>query len=537
LRRTAWPGSSALVALLVLLPLAALLNLSTQADPEIWHHLRSTVLSDYLVTTFYLVAGVAIFSGLLGVGSAVLISQYRFPGASLLSWALLLPLASPAYITAYSYTGLLDVSGPVQSTLRQCFDWRVGDYWFPSIRSLPGAIFVLSLVLYPYVYLLTRAALREQSSNLRYAAASAGVNRQQFIFRVSLPLARPAIVAGIALVVMETLADFGAVSFFGLSTFTTGIFRTWFGLDSVQSAAQLALMLLGFVVLVMVIEKSSRRRAAYFSQPESPRDQRVALIGYKQLLVLALAASPLLFGFIIPMMQLFIWSLQNFDNLLQSKFWLLVGNTLMLASLAAILTLTLALVVSYSARFAPGRFSKLCSAIAGMGYAVPGLVIAVGVLTPLAWFDNWFDDIARSYFGTSTGLLLSGSIAALVIAYVVRFLALGINNAESGLARIHPAMEQSARTLGASSASVIRRVHAPLLRNSVLTGLIIVFVDVMKELPATLVLRPFNFDTLAVRAYELASDERLADAALPSLAIVAVGLIPVILLTRLMRDN
>ncbi len=535
--RLIWPACALLVALLVVLPILTLLKLSLSADPQIWQHLRTTVLADYVSTTAILVIGVAILSLVLGVASAIAISQFRFIGASILSWALLLPLASPAYITAYSYTGLLDVSGPIQSQLRAVFGWQVGDYWFPAIRSLPGAIFVLGCVLYPYVYLLARTALSEQSVNLSYAAASSGANRRQFFFRVSIPLARPAIVAGLALVIMETLADYGAVSYFGLSTFTTGIFRTWFGLDSVESAAQLSLMLLSLVVLLMILEKAARRRAAYFSQSPSREDNRITLHGWRQWLAMALTCIPLVLGFVVPMAQLLFWAVQRIDGIWQARFWELLSNTLSLAGITAGITLALALLISYAARFSPNRFTRLCRSISSLGYAIPGLVIAVGVLIPLAWFDNQLDAWARLHLNTSTGLLLSGSLVALVVAYIARFLALGVNNAEAGLARIHPSMEQSARSLGENSFGVIRRVHMPLLRNSILTGFILVFVDVMKELPATLVLRPFNFDTLAVRAYELAGDERLADAALPSLAIVAAGLIPVILLTRFMRSD
>ena len=534
-----WPLSSAAIAALVAFPLLTLVYLSLSGDQQntVWAHLVDTVLFDYIGNSLLLMAGVAVLTLLLGVSCAWLVSQYSFTGSRLFNWALLLPLAMPAYITAYSYTGLLEVAGPVQSTLRQAFAWDFGDYWFPEIRSLGGAIFVMSFVLYPYVYLLARASFIEQSSHLRDAAQLLGLSRQRAFFKINLNVARPAIVAGVSLALMETLADYGAVSYFGVSTFTTGIFRTWYGLDSVHGAAQLALVLLGFIVILIAIEKQSRLRARYHARGHTRSTTTKPISGVKAFFAFTICALPLLLGFIVPCVQLLLWSSQNLSQVLDSQFWGLIGNTLLLASLTALLALSLALILSYGARITQSRLSALANNIVGLGYAIPGTVIAVGTLIPLAYFDNQLDAWSRSLFNFSTGLLISGTLGALIIAYLVRFLAVALNTVDSGLTSIAHNIDQSARSLGLSPVRVMQKIHVPMLRTSLLTAVLIVFVDVMKELPATLILRPFDFNTLAVRAYELAADERLADAALPSLAIVLAGLIPVILLTRALNQR
>jgi len=535
MRSIRWPLTSGAIASLVLLPLLTLGWLSLQSNEALWSHLASTVLGDYILSSLALMLGVAILSLLLGIGSAYLVTQFEFKGVRFFYWALLLPLAMPAYITAYSYTGLLDVAGPVQSYLRETFSLSYGEYWFPEIRSLGGAIFVLSFVLYPYVFLMARSSFMEQSQHLRDVAQLLGYSRTKAFFHINLPIARPAIIAGLSLALMETLADFGAVSYFGVSSFTTGIFRTWYGLDNVEGAAQLALLLLGFVVILLALETSSRKRAAYHDKKTSAPAARITLSGSKQAIALSLLSIPLLLGFIIPSAQLLIWAAKNASQFLEPSFWQLLWNTVMLAGITALAALILATLVAYAHRLTQSPFTKLAKRIVGLGYAIPGLVIAVGTLIPLAYFDNSLDAWMRTNTGFSTGLLISGTLAALVIAYLVRFLAVALNSVESGLDSIRPNMDQAARSLGRTPLQVLKQVHLPLMRGSLFTGLLIVFVDVMKELPATLVLKPFNFNTLAVRAYELASDERLADAALPSIAIVLASLIPVIVLSRLSR--
>ena len=537
-RQWHWQITSVAISSLVALPILALLFLSAgnSNSLELWEHLSNTVLADYIFSSLVLMLGVAVLTLLLGVGSAFLVTQYQFKGSGFFNWALLLPLAMPAYITAYSYTGLLDVPGPVQSFLRSYFDLSYGDYWFPQIRSMAGAIFVLSFVLYPYVYLLARASFLEQSQHLRDVGQLLGLSRRQAFLKITLPIARPAIVAGLALALMETLADFGAVSYFGVNTFTAGIFRTWYGLGSVSGAAQLSLMLLGFVLLLVALEKfSNKRRAFHDKKTKTPIEPR-PLRGSKQILAISLALIPLLFGFIIPVLQLLIWAIADSAQLISLRFWALVANTVTLAAITTFLALVLALLIAYSHRISQSKLTLFAKHIAGLGYAVPGLVIAVGTLIPLAFLDNRIDAFMRANMNISSGLLLSGTLFALIIAYLVRFLAVAINSVDSGLNSIAPNMDQAARSLGLSPLAVLRQVHLPIMSSSVLTALLIVFVDVMKELPATLVLRPFNFNTLAVRAYELASDERLSEAALPSLAIVLVGLLPVILLSKKIKQ-
>ncbi len=529
-----WLVSSSSINGLVVLPLLALVWISLSGDSsQVWAHLIDTVLTDYITNSLILMCGVATLTLLIGVSSAYLVTHFDFFAKKALTWALLLPLAVPTYITAYSYTGLLDVAGPIQSSIRSGLGLSVNEYWFPAIRSLPGAVFVMSFVLYPYVYLLARAAFIEQSRHLRDVAQLLGYSQRRAFFKITLPIARPAVVAGVSLVLMETLADYGAVSYFGVNTFTTGIFRTWYGLDSVAGAAQLAMILLSFVVILTLIEKQSRRRAGYHQSLKSSKHATtIKLVGKANIFATALVATPIMLGFIIPVFQLFVWAIKSSEGLLSLGFWRLVINTLGLASVTALLALLLALIVAYAYRLRPNALTLFNKRTASLGYAVPGTVIAVGILTPLATFDNTVDAWFRANTGFSTGLLLSGSLAALVIAYLVRFLAVALGAVESGLANIHNNIDQAASSLGRKPLSVIREIHIPMLRSSAFTAALIVFVDVMKELPATLILRPFNFNTLAVRAYELASDERLMDASLASISIVLAGLLPVILLTK-----
>ena len=530
-----WKISSAAIAALVFFPILTLFFLAAindQNSEQIWHHLAKTVLNDYVSGSLKLMLGVTVLTLFLGVGSAWLVTQYRFTGSRFFNWALLLPLAMPTYITAYSYTGLLDVAGPIQTSIRNNLGLSYGDYWFPEIRSISGAIFVMSFVLYPYIYLLARSAFLDQSQHLKDAAQLLGYSRRQVFFKISLPIARPAIIAGLSLALMETLADYGAVSYFGVSTFTTGIFRTWYGLDSIQGAAQLSLVLVMFIVVLITLEKYSRQRSSYHDKNLGQTSITKNLNGYKNGFAFVLAGLPLLLGFIIPSGQLLIWAINKHQQLFESSFWVLLSNTITLAGITAVVALMLALIAAYSHRIISNRFTLTTNTIIKLGYAIPGTVIAVGTLIPLARLDNQIDAWFRIHFDISTGLLISGTICALVIAYLVRFLAVALNTVDSGLSNIPSNLDQVARSLGKSPLKVMRNIHIPLLRTSLLTALLLVFVDVMKELPATLIMRPFNFNTLAVRAYELASDERLADASLASIAIVITGLIPVIIITR-----
>ena len=505
---------------------------------EVWAHLVDTVLKDYVINSLLLMLGVAIGTFILGVSTAWLTTSCQFPGQPVFDWALLLPLAFPAYIIAYTYTGMFEFAGPVQSALREWFGWSKADYWFPNIRSLGGAVTMLSLVLYPYVYFLARTAFLEQSAYALDVARTLGCGPWESFRRVSLPFARPAIVAGLSLALMEALSDYGTVEYFGVAVFTTGIVRTWFGLGDSGAAAQLSVVLLGFVSVLLIAERYSRKQARYHHLGSRSRPLVCyQLAGWRQWAAVAWCLIPLGLGFLLPGGQLLVWCARTADEMVDETFWQLTVNTIGVASSAAIATVVLALFLAYGLRIKSTIGVKSAVRVASMGYAVPGIVVAVGVLLPFALLDNAIDGWMREHFKVSTGLLLSGTLFALVFAYLVRFLAVSIQAVEAGLANITPAMDEAGRSLGHSAASVVRRVHIPIMKGSLLTAGLLVFVDVMKELPATLILRPFNFNTLAVRAYELASDERLADSSTAATMIVLTGLVPVILLSRSIARN
>ncbi|UCV06399.1 ABC transporter permease [Dechloromonas denitrificans] len=523
-----------IVALLAGLPVASVgLNLFVSGTSSTWAHLAQTVLPEYILNSLWLCLGVGCGVGVLGVATAWLTSMHDFPGRRIFDWALVLPLAMPAYVMAYVYTDFLQFVGPVQTALRDTFSWEHGDYWFPDIRTLPGAMLMFVCVLYPYVYLLARTAFLERASGMLEAARTLGMGPWRAFFSVSLPLARPAIVAGVALALMETLADYGTVAYFAVNTFTTGIYRAWFSLGDRVAAAQLAAMLLGFVLFLLMAERVSRGRARYHNTTGRNRPMAGArLSGVPAALAVLACALPLLLGFLLPAVLLLKMALTEGDAQFGGRFLMLARNSFVLAGATAVIGVFLALLMGYGARLSKTAFANGLNRLVGLGYAVPGAVIAVGVLIPVTRLDNWLVGQWEQWFGYNPGLLLTGGIAALIYAYLVRFLAVALHTVESSLAKITPNMDDAARSLGLGQAETLRRVHAPILRGSLFTAGLLVFVDVMKELPATLVMRPFNFDTLATQAYTLASDERLAEASTASLAIVAVGLLPLIALSR-----
>ncbi len=525
-----------LVAAAIALPVLVVLQNVFVPSQGTWAHLVQTVLGDYALNSLLLMAGVAfgvIFGGVL---TAWITTMCRFPGRRVFEWALLLPMAMPAYVMAYAYTDLLQFSGPVQSALRLAMGWSAGQYWFPDVRSLGGAVLMFSLVLYPYVYLLARAAFLEQSDSMLEMARVSGYSPWGTFLHVALPLARPGIVAGTALALMETLADFGTVSYFGVHTFTTGIYRAWFSLGDHTAAAQLSAALLGFVFLIMLIERVTRARASFYSSSQRKQLRNVyQLRGRWVPLAFVFCAIPVLFGFLLPAGVMLHMALTSGDAQFGSRYVQLTFNTVSLATLTAVLAVTLALAVGYAAR-STSITVRIANRIAGLGYAVPGAVIAVGVLIPITRLDHAIGAMIESFGGSNPGLLLTGGVAALVYAYLVRFFAVALQSVDAGLSKITPNMDSAARSLGLGPAATLVRVHAPLLWRSALTAGLLVFVDVMKELPATFVMRPFNFDTLAVQAYTLASDERLTEASTAALTIVAVGLIPLMVLSRMMLD-
>ena len=444
-----------------------------------------------------------------------------------------MPLAAPAYLLAYAYTDMLDYFGPVQATLRDIFGWTsINDYWFPNVRSLEGAILMLILVLYPYVYLLARVAFLEQSLCTLEASRSLGCNPWRSFWTVALPLARPSIVAGLSLVLMETLNDFGTVEYFGVSTFTTGIYRTWLGLGERAAAAQLAALLMLFILTLIIVERSSRKQAKFYQLVGvNTRLPKYELGWLRSFFAAITCFLPVSFGFFIPAWYLARMTWLNRDLAIDNDFWSLTNHSFILAIATAIVATLISLIMAYGQRLYPSLAMRSGIRIAAMGYAIPGSVIAVGILIPLGGFDNAVDGFMQNTFNISTGLLLSGTIISLVFAYFVRFLAVAFSSVESSLNKITPNLDDAARSLGSGVTSTLVKVHAPLMSGGLLTAAMLVFVDVMKELPATLVIRPFNFDTLAIRVYQYASDERLFEASAPALAIVLVGIIPVIILT------
>ena len=524
------------IALAIALPLVVVaLNLLVPRT-ETWAHLSATVLPRYLWNTLLLACCVGAGVTLIGVSCAWLTSMCRFPGRRIFEWALILPIAMPAYVMAYVYTDFLQFAGPLQTGLRAWMGWRRGEFALPDIRSVGGAVFVLVAVLYPYVYLLARTAFLEQSGSSFETARVLGHGPWRTFFRVALPLARPAIAAGVALAMMETLADYGTVAYFGVDTFSTGVFRAWFSLGDPVAAAQIGALLLVGVGCILALERGLRGRSAFHSGPRRAPAPHV-LGGAQAVAAVAVCALPTIAGFIAPLVLLVRLALQDTEPGFAERFAGLAFNSFFLAGVTAVLAVSGALAIAYAARLRPGPVSTAANRTAGLGYAIPGVVIAVGVLVPVTQVDRWLSAWLSGQLGIAPQLWLSGTIAALVYAYLVRFMSISLQTVEAGLAKIRRSMDEAARSLGLRPAEALVRVHAPLLARSLLAAGLLVFVDVMKELPATLAMRPFNFDTLAVQTYNLAKDERLAEASVAALAILAVGLIPVLLLARTMAKR
>ncbi|MFT5716766.1 MAG: iron(III) transport system permease protein [Oleiphilaceae bacterium] len=529
-----WFISSLVIALLISLPILAVLYLAFYPEENAWPHLINTVLPTYLKNTVILMAGVGVLTLAIGTGSAWLVATYDFPGKRWLSWALLLPFSMPAYVIAYTYTDLLEYAGLIQTGLRAFFSWdNSQDYWFPEIRSMGGAILMMSLVLYPYIYMLARAAFLEQSISLYRIARSLGSTPLQFFYRVSLPIARPALAVGLALVLMETLNDFGTVDYFAVRTLTAGLYDTWLNMGNLGGAAQIAVLMVCVVVILISLERYSRRQQKQFNSRNSGAPiPTIKLTGKYAYGASILAFIPVLFGFLIPFIILSYYAINYFEISWSSKFITYALNSFSLAGMASIITLILGLILAYSKRMNKNKATGFFVGFASLGYAVPGAVLAIGIIIPFAAFDNFVDGIMREYFQFSTGLILSGTAFAIVFSYSVRFLAVASGSIESSLDKITPNMDMASRSMGHSHLSTLIRVHIPMIRRGAITGMLVVFVDSLKELPATLILRPFNFETLATQVYQFASDELLEQSALSALVIVLVGIIPVILLDK-----
>lgn len=531
--RQGWSIIVVSIALLLSIPLLFIISSLFFNTHDIWLHLAETVLFRYSLNSLILMLGVSIGVFIFGVGTAWLVTLCRWRGCAILEWGLLLPLAFPSYLLAYTYTNFLDYSGEVQTLLRTLFHWEtVQDYWFPNIRNIGGAILMFILVLYPYVYLITRVAFLEQSLCTLEASRLLGCNPYSSFWKTALPLARPAIVSGVSLALMETLNDFGTVQYFGVDTFTTGIYRTWFGMGQPIASAQLSALLMFFILGLILLEKWSRRQARYYQTVSRYQDlPRYQLKGLRGFLAFITCFLPVFLGFLLPAILLLkmAWS-QGFDKI-NEKFWELAKNSFTLALITALLAVALALILAYGQRLQKGVLMMLGVRVASMGYAIPGSVIAVGIMIPFGKLDNWLSDLFQSWFNVNTGLLFSGTVTALIFAYLVRFLAVSFGAVDSSLSKIKPSLDEASSSLGHSPSSTLIKVHAPLMWGGLLTAGMLVFVDVMKELSATLVIRPFNFNTLAVQVYQYASDERLVEASLPALMIIIVGIIPVIVLS------
>jgi len=529
--RDPWPLMAGAVAFVVATPILVVVSSLLTPSLDVWSHLWQTQLLELIWNTLTLIVGVGGGVALLGTGLAWLTTMYRFPGRAAFEWLLILPLAVPAYVIGFVFRGLFDYTGPMQTGLRRLLGPGI---WFPDIASTGGVVLVMTLVFYPYVYLLARTAFLEQSETTLEAARALGARRTAVFWRVALPLARPSIAAGLSLAVMEALADFGTVAIYGYNTFTVAIYRVWFGLFNRQAATELASLLLLFTGTVYAIERSWRGRARFYqterkAHPPAP----TMLTGWRAWAASGAAGAVVGAAFLLPVGQLLVWSVttfrgSDFDN----RYPEFALNTLTIAATTAMIAVGAAIVVAYGLRLSRSWVVAACGRIATMGYALPGSVIAVGVLVPLAFLDRAWNDLVRAVWGWDGGLLFTGSMAGLVFAYLARFLALGVHTVEASLVKVTPSMDMAGRSLGLSPGGVLRRIHLPLIRGGLCTGAILVFVEVIKEMPATLLLRPFGYETLAVRIWQLTSESFWEAAALPALTIVAAGIFPILILAR-----
>ncbi|MFL2934470.1 MAG: ABC transporter permease [Thalassobaculaceae bacterium] len=528
-----WLIASVLIAIIITSPIIAIIWIAISPEENVWLHLATSVLPTYIFNSVVLMLGVGTFVAIMGTGTAWLVAMCEFPGAKIFAWALILPMAMPAYVVAYVYTDFLEFAGPVQTSLRMLFSWTTSsDYWFPQIRSLGGAITVLSLVLYPYVYALTRASFLEQSISTLEAGRVLGLTGAQNFFYTSLPLARPAIVVGVTLCLMETLSDFGTVDYFAVRTLTVGIFDVWFGMENRGGAAQIALVLLSFIIILIWLERSSRKRQRFHNSSKNQSMKKIKLKGWRSSLAIVSCLVPIVTGFVLPGAILFYHALNNIEGFYSTKYIEYAGNSFTMAGSATLIIVLTGIFLAYAARICPNLLVKIAVRVASIGYAIPGAALAIGILISIGAIDSVFTKTAKLTFGFSANVLIGGGLAALLFGYTTRFLAIALGSAEAGLSKVTYNMDMAARTLGSGPRSTLFSVHAPLIRSSIISGSVLVFVDIMKELPATLILRPFNFETLATFVYQYASDELLNECAPAALTIVLAGLLPVLLLNR-----
>jgi iron(III) transport system permease protein len=534
-----WSLAAIVIAALVLMPILSVVWIAFHPTENIWGHLMATSLPRYAGNTLGVMVSVGVLAAVIGTVTAWLVVMYTFPGKRVLEWALLCPLAVPGYLGAYALVDFLEYAGPVQTAMRAAFGWTdARDYFFPDIRSLYGAIFVLTVSLYPYVYLLARAGFREQSGSAHEVARALGAGAFRRFWAIGMPLARPAIAAGTAIVMMETVNDFGTVDYFGVQTLTTGIFSVWLEAGNAGGAAQIACVILAMILALVALEKVSRRHSRFFRMSRSDRSPPVVVLkGRGAWLVTAVCTAPVIAGFVMPVMVLAHHAMTRPERWLAPGLGQALANTVLVGASAACLTVVAALLVVYGARLTRRELPRLLLPVTTIGYAAPGAVLAVGLLIPLAAFDNALADAVLAFTGRDPGLMLTGGAAVLVYAYSVRFFAIAEGAADAAMGRVAPSLPLASRTLGQTAGGTLRRVYAPLIRGSVATALLLVFVDCVKELPATLLLRPFNFNTLATRAHEQATLEKIADAAPSAILIICVSLMAVALVARQMLQT
>ena len=525
-----WTITPFLILFFFLLPVLMVLASLLGDYSDNWAHLYDYVLVDYISNTLYLIIGVSLLSLLIGTVTAWIVTTYDFFGKRFLEWALILPLATPPYILAYTFTGFFDAFGTANNFIRDIFSLDQSFIFFPNIRNIYGAVIVFSFTLYPYIYLVSRSAFLNQSRSMLEAGRMLGLSQFEIFYKLSLPIIRPAVIGGLMLVIMETISDFGAVDHFAIQTFTTGVFRTWHGMYDLKTAMQLASILLIFVATFVWIEKISRKKALYTSGTSTFKPtKKIKLLKYKAFISFFICFIPILIGFILPITELIIWAISYNLSFFNEKFLLAAMNTILLSITAAVLCASIALIINFSIRFKKYRFSNFLSSFLSLGYAVPGLILAVGIVQLFALIDQ------NILFNSD--IILTGSIVGLIFAYIIKSYALANSTFESGFQRISTDLDDSARTLKSSGWNLLSRVHLPLLKTSFLTSILMVTSEVVKELPATLILRPFNFDTLAVATYIYAAEERMFQAAAPAIAIMLVGLIPIILLTKMISSS
>lgn len=528
--RNPWVLFLMAATLIISLPLLIIVGGAFREGGEIWQHILRNLVQPYVINTLLLLLGVAMLTFLLGVSTSWIVTMYRFPARQFFEWALILPISLPAYISGFTWAGILDYTSPVYVFLRNNFGLNTGQHLFFDILSLPGAIIIFSLALYPYVYLITRSYFMKQSKVLFEATASLGFSPWRSFRLVALPMARPAIVAGVSLALMEVLNDYGLVRYFGVDTFTTGIFNAWFAFGNLNAAIKLSVYLMIFVLALILIERYQRGKMRYDMGTGNGQIKTKRLNRWQSALSISILSIPLLLGFLIPFIMMLYWSTLVFRDVLTAAFWILLRNSFILASLAAITVVVFAVLIAFIVRTYPQQYIKMAARFSTLGYALPGAVVAIGILVAFLWLEAQIVEM----FGSGMRIALLGTWFALIYAYLVRFMAIGYNSIESGNERVPVNLDYASRSLGISKLKTLLTVNLPLIKGSLLAAALLVFIDVLKELPLTLILRPFNFDTLAIKAFEYASDERLAEAAPAAVIIVMTGFLPVFLLNKMM---